>query len=355
MRVVTIRTVGGEYEVHIGPGVRRSTRTLLPAGARRAAVVTQEGIGIDLDIDLESRTFLLPQGEAAKSMVCVEELCSGFAEWGLGRSDVVVAVGGGVVSDVAGFAAAVYMRGVAYLNVATTLLAQVDAAIGGKTGVNLAEGKNLVGAFWQPTAVVCDTDALSTLPPRAWTSGRGEVAKCVFLGGLLGLSRDELADYERSWLTGLSVEEQIFRCVSVKAAAVSSDERESDVRALLNYGHTLAHALEGLFLVRDDADVLHHGEAVAIGLMFAARLAHRLGRIDAERVEFHREVLEHFALASEIPSGLRAAELVSFMRRDKKARHDLTFVLDGPRGVELVRAVPESEVLATLADMGCSR
>ena len=180
---------------------------------------------------------------------------------------MVVAVGGGVVTDVAGFAAATYHRGTAYVNVATSLLAQVDAAIGGKTGVNLPEGKNLVGAFWQPNAVLCDTETLATLPPREWACGRGEIAKYAFLGDAP---------------TGRTspIEEQVARCVGIKAAVVADDEREGGRRMILNYGHTLAHALEGAALSDHHDWDLRHGEAVAIGLLFAALLAQRLGRID---------------------------------------------------------------------------
>src|SRR5438477_7285750 len=154
----------------------------------------------------------MDDGEDAKCTETVEELCRDFARWGLTRSDVVVAVGGGVVTDTAGFAAAVYHRGVAVVHVATTLLAQVDAAIGGKTGVNLPEGKNLVGAFWQPAAVLCDTEVLETLPPAELRSGWGEVAKCHFLPG-----GDDLAD--------LPLDEKVARCVAIKAEVVAADER----------------------------------------------------------------------------------------------------------------------------------
>jgi 5-deoxy-5-amino-3-dehydroquinate synthase len=288
-------------------------------------------------------------GEAAKTLASVEQLCRDFARFGLSRSDAVVALGGGVVSDVAGFAAAVFHRGIAYVNVATTLLAQVDAAIGGKTGVNLPEGKNLVGAFWQPAAVLCDTQALGSLPAREWSSGRGEMAKYAFLGdGLLGQGRPGAT------ILGLPLDEQVARCVAIKAAVVSEDERESGRRVILNYGHTLAHALEASSFGPEAKWDLRHGEAVAIGLVFAAMLARRLDRIDDERVALHRRVVAGFDLYADLPVGASARELVEFMARDKKAHHDLTFVLDGPNGVEPVHHVDEAEVLGTLADMGSS-
>jgi len=289
------------------------------------------------------------EGESAKSLATVEELCRGFAASGLTRGDAVVAVGGGVVSDVAGFCAAVFHRGMPYVNVATTLLAQVDAAIGGKTGVNLPEGKNLVGAFWQPAAVLCDTEVLASLPAREWSSGRGEMAKYAFLGdGIIEGGRPGAS------FLGLTLDEQVAACAAIKAAVVGEDERESERRMVLNYGHTLAHALEAsAFGPRARWD-LRHGEAVAVGLIFAALLARRLDRIDEERVALHRRVVAAFDLPSGLPPGASAAELVRYMARDKKARHDLTFVLDGPDGVEPVHGVAEAAVLATLADMGCA-
>jgi 5-deoxy-5-amino-3-dehydroquinate synthase len=224
------------------------------------------------------------------------------------------------------------------VNVATSLLAQVDAAIGGKTGVNLPEGKNLVGAFWQPNAVLCDTETLRTLPPREWACGRGEVAKYAFLGDA------PTADQP--------VEEQVARCVGIKAAVVADDEREGGRRVVLNYGHTLAHALEGAALTGHHEWDLRHGEAVAIGLLFAALLARRMGRIDEARVEEHRRVIGSFDLPTDLPPDAGAAELLGFMARDKKAQQDLTFVLDGPNGVEPVKGVAAPDVVATLAAMG---
>ena len=333
------------YEVVIGPGARRELPEVLPASARMAGVVTQEGIGVGVEPGIEWRQFRVPDGEGAKALSTVESLCRQMAAAGLSRDDVVVAVGGGVVSDVAGFAAASYLRGIAYVNVATTLLAQVDAAVGGKTGVNLPEGKNLVGAFWQPAAVLCDTEVLASLPEREWASGRGEIAKCAFLG---------VPDMPAPGpaLVSMPIEEQVAWCVRLKAAVVAADEREGGLRMLLNYGHTLGHALEALSLGGGPLD-LRHGEAVAVGLVFAAELARRLGRIDEPRVEEHRRVVAALGLPSTLPPGVSAGRLVEFMGRDKKARHDLTFVLDGPRGPEPVASVAVTEVLATLAALGC--
>jgi len=349
--VITVPVGLGErsYDVVVGAGARRLLPEVLPSGIRRVAVVTQENVEVDVEPGVPFDTFVVPDGEEAKTLATVEQLCRDFVRCGLSRTDAVVALGGGAVTDVAGFAAAVFQRGIAYVNVATTLLAQVDAAIGGKTGVNLPEGKNLVGAFWQPAAVLCDTEALHSLPAREWSSGRGEMAKYAFLGeGALDEGRLGGA------ILGLPLDEQVARCVAIKAAVVADDERESGRRMVLNYGHTLAHALEASSFGPHAKWDLRHGEAVAIGLVFAAMLARRLERIDEDRVALHRRVVSGFDLYADLPAGASAGELVEYMARDKKARHDLTFVLDGPRGVEAVHNVDEGAVLATLADMGCA-
>lgn len=385
-RVVEVLVELGEssYAVKVGHGVRRELGAHLPAGARRAAVVTQANIGWAEDLGweedgdakngdtaaaarleqddfaesgeirraentgggrgaagkVEKKIFLIPDGEEAKTMAVVEELCRDFADWGLTRGDAVVGVGGGVATDVAGFAAAIYHRGLPVLHVPTSLLGQVDAAIGGKTGVNLPEGKNLVGAFWQPSAVLCDTETLSTLPEREFRSGCGEIAKYEFLGAAEMWGEGEQS---QTALSDMPLTERIAACVNFKAAIVASDERESGRRALLNYGHTLAHALEiaGGFN-------LTHGEAVGIGLVYASEVAHLLGRIDAVRVAEHRKVVSSYGLATSLTKGFgnasavpSAESLIALFARDKKAVAGITFVLDGPAGPEAVKEVPK--------------
>jgi 5-deoxy-5-amino-3-dehydroquinate synthase len=315
---VEVALADRSYPVLVGLGARHRLLEVLPVGAKRAAVVTQAAIGLEVDPGIEHEVFTIPEGEEAKHLGTVEDLCRDWARWGLTRADVVVAVGGGMVTDTAGFAAAIYHRGVSVVHVSTTLLGQIDAAIGGKTGVNLPEGKNLVGAFWQPSAVLCDIEALGTLPPREYRSGLGEMAKYAFLGV------DRLPD--------LALDEAVAACVRCKAEVVSSDERDGGRRAILNYGHTLGHALE----TAGSYD-LRHGEAVAIGLVSAAELAQRLGRIDRERVAEHRRVVGGYDLATTIPPGLDHGEIVDLFSRDKKAVDGVTFVLDGPNAVEQVR------------------
>jgi 5-deoxy-5-amino-3-dehydroquinate synthase len=323
-------------EVLVGAGVRAALGDVLPAGVRRVAVVTQDGLPC-IEVPIEHEVLTVGRGEEHKSLATIEDLCRRFAAFGLTRADCVVGVGGGMVTDVAGFAAAVYHRGLAAVHVPTTLLGMVDAAIGGKTGVNLAEGKNLVGAFWPPDAVLCDTELLASLPEREWRCGNGEMAKYHFLTG------DDLL--------AMPLEERIARCVAIKTAVVAADPQErTGLRATLNYGHTLAHALEvaGRFDLR-------HGEAVAIGLIFAAELAAVLGRIDRVRVDAHVAVLAAYGLDGALPTALDHDELLALMARDKKALGGLTFVLDGPAGVELVNDVDPAAVRVALARMETRR
>lgn len=330
---VEVPVPGRTYDAVVGRDVLGALASLVPERSRQAAIVTQDGIGVDVDPGIEHRVFSIGDGEDAKSLATVETLCRSWVDWGLTRSDVVVAVGGGVVTDTAGFAAASYHRGVAVIHVPTTLLGMIDAAIGGKTGVNLPEGKNLVGAFWQPQGVLCDLATLDTLPPRERRSGMGELAKYRFLPG-----GDDLET--------LDFETQVARCIEIKAEVVASDEREGGRRAILNYGHTLAHAIEtaGTYDLR-------HGEAVAVGLHYAAHLGARLGRIDADRVAEHRSVLGHYDLPMRLPDGLGDDDLLALMARDKKALDGLTFALDGPEGVEVVAGVDPEAARAALADV----
>ncbi len=334
---VTVPLGARSYPAVVGRGALAELPGLVADRVRRVAVVTQAGVPgplRDVGPALPGREVELIEigtGEASKSLATIELLARRFAELGLTRNDLVVGVGGGMVTDVAGFAAATWHRGTPVLHVPTTLLGMVDAAIGGKTGVNLPEGKNLVGAFWQPVAVVCDLDALDTLPSRELRCGLGEMAKYHFLTG------DDLL--------AMDLDRRIARCIEIKAEIVATDEREGGRRALLNYGHTLAHALEIA-----TGHELAHGEAVAIGLVFAAELACELGRIDAGRVEAHRQVVAAaYELPIEPPPGLDVQRLVELMARDKKALDGLTFVLDGPEGVEVVSDVDPDTVRRTLA------
>lgn len=337
LRTVRVPLADRTYDVLVGHGARHELASLLPRSARRAVVVTQAGIGLDIDPGVEVEVVEIGHGEAHKQLDTIGWLCDQFGSAGITRNDVVIGLGGGMVTDVAGFAASVWHRGVPVVHVATTLLGMVDAAIGGKTGVNSSAGKNLIGTFWQPSGVVCDLDALATLPPREVRCGRGEMAKYHFLTGDDLLAMDEV--------------DRIARCVEIKAQVVADDEREGTDRrrgrAILNYGHTLAHALE---IERDHT--LAHGEAVAIGLVYAAHVAHALGRIDAARVAQHHEVVAGaYELDTALPAGSDHERLLSLMRADKKAVDGLTFVLDGPEGVEVVAGVDAAVALDALERM----
>jgi 3-dehydroquinate synthetase len=260
------------------------------------------------------------------------------------RGDAVVALGGGVVGDTAGFAASVYYRGVDVVQVPTTLLAMVDAAIGGKTGVNLPEGKNLVGAFHQPLAVLADPAALVTLPEREYRCGLGEIAKYALMGDdFVSACASQLVARDPGALAAV-----IARSAGIKAGYVAADEFErTGTRAVLNYGHTLAHALETA-----SGHALLHGEAVAVGLVFAAHLAGTLERIDQRAVAHHEELLGALALPVEAPPGLRADDVVPIMARDKKSGGGLTFMLAGPSGIERVDDADPAAVRKALAAIG---
>jgi 5-deoxy-5-amino-3-dehydroquinate synthase len=350
------------YEVVVGAGVLPLVATLV-GDRRRVAIVSQEPIAERYAEQLTgvlpaSEVFLIDDGEDAKRLATVESLAGQFARWGLLRDDAVVALGGGVVGDVTGFTAASYHRGVTVVQAPTTLLAMVDAAIGGKTGVNLAEGKNLVGAFHQPVGVLADTTTLTTLSEREYRSGLGEVAKYALMedvvadpSGIIEILRlhgGEVLARDPDVLADL-----VARCAAIKAEVVASDPQErTGVRATLNYGHTLAHALETA-----GAYSLTHGEAVAIGLMFASRLAEVLERIGADAVDRHHAIVAALGLPTEVPDGeaLDADTLVGLMQRDKKSRGGLTFVLDGPDGLERVDDPPAFAVERALASVGVGR
>jgi shikimate kinase/3-dehydroquinate synthase len=277
-------------------------------------------------------TALVAGGERSKSIAEAERLWRALR---LERGSTLVAVGGGTTLDLGGFVAATYLRGISWIAVPTTLVAQVDAAIGGKTAVNLPEGKNLVGAFHQPVAVLADVTTLATLPEREYRAGLGEVAKYALMdtgtdstavASALGAQQTAIEARDPAVLTTL-----VARCAAIKAHVVSSDPLErTGLRATLNYGHTFAHALETV-----GHHGLHHGEAVAVGLVFAGALAAAMGRIAPEDVVEHRELLSGLGLPTTAP-GLGASELLEVMRRDKKASGGLTFVLLGPVGLESV-------------------
>ena len=330
-RRIVVRTGGNSYPVTVGSSLTADieTHAELPGGIEKAFVVTHpelaalaepvtralEGLGIEVAL-LE-----IAAGEGSKSLATAGELYGRLAALRAHRNDLIVTLGGGVVGDVGGFVASTYMRGLRLVHIPTTLLAQVDAAVGGKTGLNLESGKNLVGTFYQPHAVLCDVDLLASCPDEEIRSGLAEVAKYGFIAdpSLLGLilgNVEQISSLDKELLV-----EIVSRSIAIKASIVSTDERESGDRAFLNYGHTFGHAIEA---VRGFGG-LRHGEAVALGMMAAAFTAAELGRIDASVVDLHRSVLA--ALGLPVSGEFTYDELADAWSRDKKFDRVARFVL----------------------------
>lgn len=338
------------YDIVCGSGLLTGVGDRLrQSGARRAFVVADAAVAethaaVVADsltrADIDHTVFPVASGEASKSLAVLGRLWDEMARLALDRTTHVVAVGGGVVGDLAGFAAATFARGLPVWQVGTTLVAQVDSAIGGKTGINLAGGKNLVGAFWQPRGVIADIDTLATLPPREFTSGLAEVVKygmildADFFGWLEAHGEGILAREPSA------VAHAVHRSAALKAEVVERDEREtSGLRAALNYGHTFGHAYE----TAAGYGSLLHGEAVAIGMARAARLALLLGRVSPELVRRQDSLLLRLGLPIAPPESACLADdqLLAIMARDKKSLGGrLRFVLPDRVGhVELVDGI----------------
>ncbi|QGG41697.1 3-dehydroquinate synthase [Aeromicrobium yanjiei] len=341
------------YDVVIGNGVQDQLPGLVGPDALRVAIIHAPSMRRQAEIlraplvedDLDVHLIEVPDGEQAKTADVLTFCWKVLGETGFTRSDVIVGLGGGATTDLAGFVAASWLRGVRFINVPTTVLGMVDAAVGGKTGINTAQGKNLVGAFHEPAGVLCDLDVLQTLPPAEMRSGLAEVAKCGFIADrsileLIEAAPETIADPRSS-----IVAELITKGIAVKARTVAGDLHETGAdgsvgREALNYGHTLGHAIE-----RFEGYRIRHGEGVAIGMVFVAELAHRVGRIDRGLLDRHRSVLEIIGL----PTTYRPdvwEPLLAAMRMDKKTRGDqLRFVvLDGLEEPTIL-AGPEESVL----------
>ena len=314
-------SVGDDYEVVVGRDLLGGVAAMFHPGVQRVLVVhpgsltaPAEAVARALRPDHEVHTAAVPDGEEAKTAAVAAQLWGRLGRAGFTRSDAVVAVGGGTVTDLAGFVAATWLRGVQVVQVPTTLLAMVDAAVGGKTGINTAEGKNLVGSFHPPAGVLCDLDLLATLPPADYVAGLAEIIKAGFIVDPVILDLVE-ADPEgaRRW-DGPQTSALIERAVVVKAEVVAKDLTESWLREILNYGHTFGHAVEQVEGYRR-----RHGEAVSIGMVYAAELAHVAGRLDGAVVARHRSVLSATGLPTSYVPG-RFDDLLTAMRRDKKTR-----------------------------------
>ncbi|MEW1957543.1 3-dehydroquinate synthase [Kineococcus sp. NPDC059986] len=332
----TVRiTVEGDapYDVVIGRGLLGELRSLLGPKVAKVLVVhpralrsTGEAVRDDLVAQgLEAVLAEVPDGEEAKSAEVAAFCWTVLGQSDFTRSDAVVGVGGGAVTDLAGFVAATWLRGVRVVQVPTTLLAMVDAAVGGKTGINTAEGKNLVGSFHPPAGVLCDLDALDTLPAHDLRAGLAEVVKCGFIADerILELVEQDVAAATDPHSPVLA--ELVERAVRVKARVVGEDLKESDLREILNYGHTFAHAVE---LV--ERYQWRHGAAVSVGLVYVAELARMAGRLSDADADRHRSVLQSLGLPTTY-RGDRWPQLLDAMKRDKKSRGAMLrfVVLDG--------------------------
>jgi 3-dehydroquinate synthase len=330
---VTIEVaVDPPYPVIIGSGVLDTVGELL--GSRHKVVIlhqpaladTAEAIRKQLSgKGVDAHRVELPDAEAGKDLKVVGFIWEVLGRIGVGRTDAIVSLGGGAATDVAGFAAATWLRGVDIVHVPTTLLAMVDAAVGGKTGINTDAGKNLVGAFHQPAAVLVDLELLKTLPRNELVAGMAEIVKAGFIADPVILDLIEADPEESVDPSGPVLPELIRRAVQVKADVVAADEKESALREILNYGHTLGHAIE-----RRERYRWRHGAAVSVGLVFAAELARLAGRLDDATVRRHRDVLTALGLPVSYDAGA-LPELMKYMAGDKKTRSGtLRFVvLDG--------------------------
>lgn len=290
---------------------------------------------------------LIPDGEEYKSLADTEKIYEALLKAKLDRKSALIALGGGVIGDITGFAASTYMRGIDFIQVPTTLLAQVDSSVGGKTGVNHPLGKNMIGAFWQPRLVWIDTSTLDTLPRREFLSGLGEIIKYGVIWdenffAYLATNRDKILKLDPTALTHV-----IKRSCEIKAEVVSKDERESGLRAVLNYGHTIGHAIETITGYKKYL----HGEAVAIGMHMEAKLSHQLGLIDNKAVTRIKVLIDSFELPSEIPGEIEMDDLIEKMQLDKKTVSGrMHFVLPETVGSVKIHSEITAEDIRKLAE-----
>ncbi|MFE3071156.1 3-dehydroquinate synthase [Streptomyces sp. NPDC059247] len=321
------------YEVLVGRQLLGELPALIGTQAKRVAVIHPEalaGTGEALRADLaeqgyEAVAIQVPNAEEAKTAEVAAYCWKALGQTGFTRSDVIVGVGGGATTDLAGFVAATWLRGVRWIAVPTTVLAMVDAAVGGKTGINTAEGKNLVGAFHPPAGVLCDLAALDSLPVHDYVSGLAEIIKAGFIVDPVILDLVEADPEGARTPAGPHTAELLVRSIRVKAEVVSGDLKESGRREILNYGHTLAHAIE-----KNERYKWRHGAAVSVGMVFAAELGRLAGRLDDATADRHRAILESVGLPLTY-RGDQWPKLLETMRVDKKSRGDLLrfIVLDG--------------------------
>ena len=322
--------VTAERNYTVSIGVRWETSLIeLIQSRTRVGVIVSSGFSPDLkviqELDCDVHVFTVPDGEEAKSTATLFTLWNWLGAAGFTRSDAIVGIGGGAITDLAGFAAATWLRGIDWIAVPTSLAGMVDASIGGKTGINSDYGKNLIGAFHSPISVIVDVDFLLTLSTRDLSAGMAEVIKCGFISDPEILNLSAKCSTQNIVANRAVLEDLIYRAVAVKAAVVSTDFKESYARETLNYGHTLGHAIE-----KHSKYQLRHGEAVAIGMVFVAELAAARGLIDAAVVALHRDLLSRFNLPTTFDRQAWS-KLLPMLSLDKKTRGNmLRFVaLDG--------------------------
>ncbi|MET1021349.1 MAG: 3-dehydroquinate synthase [Arthrobacter sp.] len=345
---VTGQTPGENYDVVVGRGLLASLPGLLGERVKRVLVIHPRALRLTGDTvreELSSAGFTaltaeIPDAEEGKHIEVASFCWQVLGQNDFTRSDAVVAVGGGAVTDLAGFVAATWLRGVKVIHMPTSLLGMVDAAVGGKTGINTAEGKNLVGAFHPPAGVLADLDTLDTLPKNEIISGMAEVIKCGFIADPAILELIEKDPSAVSDPRSEAVRELIERAITVKATVVSEDLKETGRREILNYGHTLGHAIE-----LAERYSWRHGAAVSVGMMFAAELSRSVGRLSDADADRHRSILESLGLPVTYRRD-RWQALLDGMRRDKKSRGDLLrfVVLDGV-GRPGILDVPDTSLL----------
>jgi 3-dehydroquinate synthase len=356
MRIVNVDVRGRAYPIFIGTGARGQLPALISdlGGVVNVAIIADQQVA-DLHLgqildQTETKPAVLPfpPGEQSKSIEQLERLYDGLAQARIARHDLIVTLGGGVAGDLGGFAAATWMRGTRFLQMPTTLLAAIDASIGGKTGVNHATGKNLIGSFHQPVAVLVDTEFLDTLPQREFVSGLAESIKHAAIRDADLLDWHEQHVDEIVARSPAVLEELIARSCEIKAEVVARDEREEDVRMILNHGHTIGHAIEHLL-----AYELRHGECVALGMIVENELARRRGLLEGGSAKRIAALIERCELPTHLPRPLDPNEVAEVCRMDKKVRGGaVNFVLiREPGKPERVADISADEIAGALGSV----
>jgi len=342
--------IGRDGIAQLGQALRErtsSSRVLVVSDNRVGGLYGEAALAALSEAGFLAETLILPEGEAFKTLDTCMSVYGFLLSNNYGRDSVIVALGGGVVGDLAGFVAATYMRGVAYVQAPTSLLAMVDSSVGGKTGVNHPLGKNMIGAFHQPILVVIDPVCLTTLDAAEFRAGFAEVVK---YGVIHDAEFFAFCEKNREAIFGLDVavlKHVIKTSCAIKAAVVSADEREAGLRAILNFGHTVGHAIESL----TNYTHFKHGEALAIGMVAAGRLAVGMGRFDAAEQERIERLLEQSGLPVRIPARLETEDLIERMRKDKKVHHgQIRFVLPEAIGRVTIESGYSSALLRDVLD-----